>query len=88
MLRTTMRLSSSIPPNVRAMAGIAGGLLMICLVAVSYTYMHIVFFGAPDFTLDTPKGRAEINYALANLPLIGFGIFFLYSGVRARRKNA
>jgi hypothetical protein len=44
-------------------------------------------FSALLTLLDTPKGKAEINYALASLPLIGMGVFFLYSGVRARRKN-
>jgi hypothetical protein len=83
-----MRLSSSIPPKVRAIAGIVGGLLLICDTVVNYTYMHIDFFGPPHLTLDTAKGRAEINYALANLLMIGMGIFFLYLGVRARRKNA
>ncbi len=82
-----MRLSPSIPSEVRAIAGIVGGLLLICNTVMDYTYMHIDFFGPPHFALDTAKGRAEINYALANLLMIGMGVFFLYLGVRARRKN-
>jgi hypothetical protein len=87
MLRIAMRLSPSIPSEVRAIAGIVGGLLLICTTAVNYTYMHIDFFGAPHFALDTPKGRAEINYALSTLLVIGMGIFFLCLDVRTRRKN-
>jgi hypothetical protein len=49
--------------------------------------MHVVFFGAPHFTLYTPKGRSEMNYTLSSLLLIGFGVFFIYLGVRARHKN-
>ena len=76
------------PPNsakFRSIAGIAGGLLMICNVIFFYTYMHVVFFGVPYFDLNTPKGRNEINYLLSNLVLLGFGAFFIYLGVRARR---
>ena len=71
-------------PKVRSVAGIAGGLLMICNVIFSYTYMHVTFFGIPHFSLDTPKGRSEINYLLSNLIMIGFGAFFIYLGMRAR----
>ncbi len=75
-----------ISSTTRAIAGVAGGLLMILNVIVSYTYMHVVFFGVPHFTTNTPTGRAEIEYTLSNLPLIGMGVFFIYLGARARRK--
>ena len=58
---------------------------MICNVIFSYTYMHVVFFGVPHFDLNTPKGRSELGYVLSNLALLGFGAFFIYLGVRARR---
>jgi len=72
-------------PRVRSIAGIAGGLLMICNVIFSYAYMHVAFFGVPHFSLEIPKGRSQINYVLSNLVMIGFGAFFTYSGMRARR---
>lgn len=77
------------PPNsstIRAIAGITGGLLIFCNVIFSYTYMHVVFFGVPHFALDTPMGRSEISYMLSNLAMIGFGAFFVYLGMRARRR--
>jgi len=87
VLTSTMRFLLQNTSVGRAIAGIAGGLLMICNVIVSYTYMHVVFFGAPHFALNSPRGRNEINYALASLLLIGFGALFIYVGVRAQRKH-
>ena len=72
-------------PTVRAVAGIAGGSLMICNTIFFYTYMHVVFFGVPHFALNTPMGRSEIGYTLSNLAMFGFGAFFIYLGVSARR---
>lgn len=68
-----MSIFSPNSSTVRAVAGIAGGSLMICDVIFGYTYMHVVFFGVPHFALNTPMGRIEINYLLSNLVLIGFG---------------
>lgn len=76
------------PPNsskFRSIAGIAGGSLMICDAIFSYAYMHVAFFGIPHFGLRTPMGRSELNYLLSNLVLVGFGAYFIYLGMRARR---
>ena len=58
---------------------------MICNTIFSYTYMHVVFFGVPHFDRNTPMGRSELNYLLSNLVMVGFGAFFIYLGMRARR---
>ncbi len=59
---------------------------MIGLQIVSYTIMHVFFFGVPHFTLTTLKGRSEIGYTLSCLLLMGFGAFFIYSGKSQRGK--
>jgi hypothetical protein len=64
---------------------VAAGIFMICLQVFSYTLMHAVFFGVPHFTLSTPLGRSEIAYTLSCLIAAGFGVFFIYSGTKARR---
>jgi hypothetical protein len=39
----------------------------------SYAWMHVAFFGVPQFAPGTAAGRAEIAYALGTLCLVGMG---------------
>jgi len=71
---------------VRAVCGIAGGLLLVCDAIVGYAYMHFAFFGAPRLTRSTPMGRTEIIYTLSTLMVAGFGVGLFYVGLRARRE--
>lgn len=54
---------------------IVTGQRLIGVAVISYTLMHVFFFGVPHLTFGTPVGRDEIGYTSANLGLVGIGLF-------------
>jgi hypothetical protein len=66
---------------------LVGGLLLIVWTIISYAWMHVKFFGVPNFAAGTAKGRAEIQYTVTNLLVIGMGAAFIYLGLKLRRSR-
>jgi len=79
--------SDTTASSFRAKAGVVGGVLLICDSIASYVYMHDLFFGVPHFTLNSPRGRNEVGYALSSLALAGIGALGIYFSIRARKNN-
>ena len=73
--------------TLRAANEIVAGQRVIGVAVISYTLMHVFFFGVPHFTFSTPMGRDEIGYTSVNLALVGLGLTQVYIGPKKRRKQ-
>ena len=71
--------------TLRADNEIVAGQRVIGVAVISYTLMHVFFFGVPHFTFST--GRDEIGYTSVNLALVGLGLTQVYIGPKKRRKQ-
>jgi hypothetical protein len=54
---------------------------------VSYTLMHVFFFGIPRFEIATEQGKLEIGYTLSNLGVTIIAAFIIGQELLKRRKK-